>query len=359
MNPALPTTATLVMAVDDDLGILKLTQVSLEGAGFSVLTFDNARDALDELQQGLRPDVIVSDINMPSLDGFNFYQKVRDIGELRVVPFLFLTALDDRGSLRRGMTLGADDYLTKPFSNRELIDAIDVRMKRIAELRRPVEGTVQARGLGSPIVEQNSDRLDWDSLKALELLFYLLENRSGVTTYEVAEALWPGKSESKASSSFHTTLYRLRKSMGGELIESANRRYYLHRNFKIDYDVEQYKQLSQRAKETGKLVDYQRAMEIYKGDFMLGFDSVWVEDARMGLHAEHLTLLQSAAEKTVQEKDLEQATRIYQMITEHEPYGENGWEGLASVWESRGERGKAEEARKRFRKLMEEDNKDW
>jgi two-component SAPR family response regulator len=320
-----------------------------------VLTFDNAFDALDELKQGLRPDVIVSDINMPSLDGFNFYQKVREISDMRVVPFLFLTALDDRGSLRKGMTLGADDYLTKPFTNSELVSAIKVRMKRIAELRRPVEGNVQAKSLGAPMVEKNGERLDWDSLKALELLFYLLENRSGVTTYEVAEALWPGKSESKASSSFHTTLYRLRKSMGGELIESANRRYYLHRNFKIDYDVEQYKHLAQRAKETGKLVDYQRAIDLYKGDFMLGFDSTWVEDIRMSLHAEHLTLLQTAAEKAVKQKDLEQATRLYQLMTEHEPYGENGWEGLASIWEARGERSKAEESRKRFRKLMEDD----
>ena len=355
VKPAALTTATLVMAVDDDLGILKLTQVSLEGAGYSVITFDNAHDALDELQQGLRPDVIVSDINMPALDGFNFFQKVRTITELHGVPFLFLTALDDRGSLRKGMTLGADDYITKPFSNKEMIEAIEVRMRRIAELRRPVEGTVQARGLGSPIVEQNSDRLDWDSLKALELLFYLLENRSGVTTYEVAEALWPGKSESKASSSFHTTLYRLRKSMGGELIESANRRYYLHRNFRIDYDVDQYRKLAQHAKETSKLSDFQRTIDLYKGDFMLGFDSIWVEDIRMGLHAEHLTMLQSAAEKAVSQKDLEQATRIYQLMTEHEPYGENGWEGLAGVWEARGEKAKAEEARKRFKKLMEED----
>ena len=359
VNPAAPTTASLVLVVDDDLGILKLTQVSLESAGFSVLTFDNPRDALEELQQGLRPDVIVSDISMPSLDGFNFYQKVRNIGELRAAPFLFLTALDDRASLRKGMTLGADDYLTKPFDKNELVSAIQVRMKRIAELRHPVEGTVQAKGLGSPIVEQNSERLDWDSLKALELLFYLLEHRSGVTTYEVAEALWPGKTESKASSSFHTTLYRLRKSMGGELIESANRRYYLHRNFKIDYDVDQYRQLALRAKETGKLSDYQNAIDLYRGDFMMGFDSIWVEDARMGLHAEHLSLLQATAEKAIGNKQLELATRIYQLMTEHEPYGENGWEGLASVWETRSERGKADEARKRFKKLMEEDNKGW
>jgi len=349
--------ATLVLAVDDDLGILKLTQVSLEGAGFSVLAYDNAYDALEELTEGLRPDVIVSDISMPALDGFGFYGKVREINELRSVPFLFLTALDDRSNIRRGMTLGADDYLTKPFARDELIEAVEVRLKRVEELRRPVEGIVKALGLGSPIVEQDGERLDWDSLKALELLFYLLEHRNGVTTFEVAEALWPGKTESKASSSFHTTLYRLRKAMGGELIESANRRYYLHRKFKIEYDVEQYRQLSQKAKESGKLVDFARAAEVYRGDYLLGFDSNWIEDIRIGLHTDHLTLLQAAADKALEENQLETATRSYQRMTEHEPYSESAWGGLADVWEARGEKGKAAEARGRFETLMTAD--DW
>ena len=349
--------ATLVLAVDDDLGILKLTQVSLEGAGYSVLAYDNPHDALEELDEGLRPDVIVSDVSMPSLDGFGFYQKVREIGELNSVPFLFLTALDDRSHIRKGMTLGADDYLTKPFAKGELVEAVSVRLKRLEELRRPVEGNVKARGLGSPLVEQDGDRLDWDSLKALELLFYLLEHRNGVTTFEVAEALWPGKTESKASSSFHTTLYRLRKAMGGELIESANRRYYLHKNFKIDYDVEEYRALCKRARESGKLADYRRAVETYRGDYLIGFESNWIEDLRLGLHTDHLTLLQQAAELAREDKELETATRLYQTMTEHEPYSETAWEGLAQVWEARGEKGKANDARARFETLMESD--DW
>lgn len=347
--------ATLVMAVDDDLGILKLTQLSLEGAGYTVLAFDNPLDALEEIQEGLRPDVIVSDVSMPSLDGFGFYQKVRDIGELRGVPFLFLTALDDRTNLRRGMTLGADDYLTKPFIKDELIQAVEVRLRRIDELRRPVEGTVKAKGLGSPIIEQNSERLDWDSLKALELLFYLLEHRAGVTTFEVAEALWPGKTESKASSSFHTTLYRLRKAMGGELIESANRRYYLHRKFKIEYDVDLYRQLSQQAKASGKLIDFRRVIDLYRGDYLLGFDSSWVEDIRLELHADHLSLLQSAAELAMEQQEFELATRFYHLMTDHEPYSESAWEGLADAWDARGERGRANEARERFEALLQED----
>ncbi len=350
--------STLVLAVDDDRGILKLTQVSLESAGFSVLAFDNPREALEELGEGLRPDVIVSDVSMPSLDGFGFYQKVREIGELRSVPFLFLTALDDRSNLRRGMTLGADDYLTKPFAKEELVEAVEVRMRRVAELRRPVEGEVKALGLGSPIVEQDGERLDWDSLKALELLFYLLEHRNGVTTFEVAEALWPGKTESKASSSFHTTLYRLRKAMNGELIESANRRYYLHRKFKIDYDVDLYRQRSLSAKESARLGDLQKAAELYKGDYLLGFDSGWIEDLRQSLHADHLALLELAAQAARDQGELEAATRFYQLMTEHEPYSESAWDGLADIWKRRGEKGKANEARERFERLMT-DGDDW
>ncbi|HKI56161.1 MAG TPA: response regulator [Trueperaceae bacterium] len=345
---------TLVMVVDDEPATLKVMELSLVGAGYAVLTFENPMEALEDLHEGLRPDVIVSDISMPSMDGFEFYTQARTIQELRAVPFLFLTAMEDRSSMRRGMTLGADDYLTKPFDKAELLDAVAVRLKRIAELRQPIEGAVSAKGFGHPVINRDGQRLDWDSLKALELLFYLLEHRSGVTTFEVAEALWPGKSESKASSSFHTTLYRLRKVMGGELVESANRRYYLHSKFNIEYDVDGYRQLGQKARESGDLPDYQAALDLYQGHFLIGFDSSWIETIRLNLQAEHLTLLQAAAERAEDQSDLSRATMLYQKMTEHEPFSEAAWEGLASVWEARGERGKASDARDRFERLMAE-----
>jgi two-component SAPR family response regulator len=344
--------ATLVLAVDDDLGILKLIEMSLTGAGFAVLTFDRAQDALEELQEGLRPDVIISDVSMPTLDGFTFYKKVREISELRGVPFLFLTAMGEREYIRYGMSIGADDYITKPFAREELVQAVQVRLQRIAELRRPLEGVVRVIGLGSPIVERDGQRLDWDSLKALELLFYLLEHRSGVSTFEVAEALWPGKTEAKASSSFHTTLYRLRKVMGGEMVESANRRYYLHSRFEIDYDADRYRQLSTAARESGRLEDFAKAVDLYRGDFLLGFDSEWVEESRLALHAQHLTLLLAAAERARDEGQPKAAIRYFQATTEHEPYSETAWVGLADMWERQGDRGKAAEVRERFETVI-------
>lgn len=345
---------TLVLAVDDDPGILKLTEMSLRGAGFDVLTFDNPRDAIAELTEGLRPDVIVSDVSMPGLDGFAFYEQVRRIQELRAVPFIFLTALGERQQIRYGMSVGADDYITKPFERDELVQAVTVRLRRVMELRRPLEGTVRATAFGQPWVERDGQRLDWDSLKALELLFYLLEHRSGVGTFEVAEALWPGKSESKASSSFHTTLYRLRKVMGGEVVEAANRRYYLHSKFEIDYDVERYRQLCARARESGRFEDVLRAAEVYRGDFLEGFDSEWIEERRLNLRADQLSLLAGAAERAEREGALEQATRLYERLIQHERYEPEAWEGLARVWEARGNRAKAAEVRAQLAALEAE-----
>ncbi|MEX2500847.1 MAG: response regulator, partial [Trueperaceae bacterium] len=329
--------APLVLCVDDELGMLKVTEVALTSAGYAVIAFDDPRDALDEVRGGLRPDVIVSDITMPHLDGFDFYAAVRDVPELRAVPFLFLTAHDDRGTMRRGMSLGADDYLTKPFSRDELIDAVDVRLRRVAELRRPLEGRVVACAFGHPTVERDGERVDWDSLKAMELLYYLLEHRNGVGTFEVAEALWPGKTESRASSSFHTTLYRLRKVMGGEMVESANRRYYLHDGVSLEYDVDAYRTAVQQARATGRLDAHRRAFELYRGPYLSGFESVWIEMLREALHGEQLTLLESAAEIARAAGDPVAVTEAFQRMTEHEPYSLVGWVGLADAWESRGE----------------------
>lgn len=345
-------TESLVLAVDDDAGILKVVELTLLAAGYSVIGFDNPLDALDELKDGLRPDVIVSDVSMPGLTGFEFFTEVRKLSELTAVPFLFLTALEDRSYVRQGMSLGADDYLTKPFERQELVEAVNVRLQRISELRQPIEGVVSAHGLGHPGVRQNGRRLDWDSVKVLELLFYFLENRGGVTTFEVAEALWPGKNEARSSSSFHTTLYRLRKAMGGEIVESANRRYYFHDGFRIEYDVERYRAASARARESEKLPVIDEAIALYGGSFMTGFDGDWIDDVRLSLHNEQFSLLELALAGSRAAGDLEAATRYCQLMTEHEPYSEGAWEELAALWEERGEPAMARAARERFERLM-------
>ncbi len=342
----------LVLAVDDEPAIRKLLELTLAAADFAVLSFGHPRDALEELHNGLHPDVILSDVTMPGMNGFEFCEAVRELPGLQGVPFLFLTALHERAHMRRGMSLGADDYLTKPFDRHELVGAVEGRIARFAEIRTPVTGKLHVRGFGAPLIEKGRRRLEWDSLKALELLFYLLEHRGGASTFEVAEALWPGKTEAKASSSFHTTLYRLRKAVGGEIVQSASRRYYLHSGFKVDYDVEHYRTVAARARSSRSLENYERAAELYRADFLLGVDSDWAEDIRLDLHTAHLELLVCAAESAAESGHYESAIRFYGAITEHEPYSESAWEALAELWERRGHAARAAEVRGRFQTLM-------
>ncbi len=92
-----------------------------------------------ELAVKFLPDIILCDIMMPEFDGYWVLEQVRSNHELKDTPFIFLTAKVDRDDLRKGMELGADDYITKPFKISELISAIEARLKRNKEIKRIVE----------------------------------------------------------------------------------------------------------------------------------------------------------------------------------------------------------------------------
>ena len=93
---------------------------------------------LRELSEKAAPDLIMSDINLDTstMGGFSFYEKVRQLEHLYHVPFVFLSGLTDEGMIRYGKALGADDYLTKPFSNDLLLDTIKGKLKRFQKLRK-------------------------------------------------------------------------------------------------------------------------------------------------------------------------------------------------------------------------------
>jgi signal transduction histidine kinase len=124
-----------ILAVDDDTRILESVSDILGEAGYRVVTAGNGRQALDCLEQH-RPQLILSDIHMPEMDGFALHHAVQRDDRFRYLPFIFLSGLDTREDVRRGQSMGADDYLTKPFRPDDLVTAVEARLKRIAELRR-------------------------------------------------------------------------------------------------------------------------------------------------------------------------------------------------------------------------------
>jgi two-component system KDP operon response regulator KdpE len=125
-----------VLVVDDEPHLLHAVQLYLEDEGFTVLTAPNGQEALRKVREQL-PDVVVMDVQMPGMDGFETLQELRKASS---VPTIMLTVRGEEADKVRGLRLGADDYLTKPFSQRELVERIKAVLRR-AEMPAAVPRT--------------------------------------------------------------------------------------------------------------------------------------------------------------------------------------------------------------------------
>ncbi|MCW3081384.1 response regulator [Segetibacter sp.] len=120
---------TRIQVIEDEINIRENIQELLEAKGYVVRVSPNGKqgvlDAID-----FKPNLIVCDVMMPKMDGYKVLEYVRKTSIIQNTPFIFLTARVDKNDIRQGMDLGADDYLTKPFTYKELLKAIESRLKR-------------------------------------------------------------------------------------------------------------------------------------------------------------------------------------------------------------------------------------
>lgn len=124
---------TTILLIEDNDAIRENTAEILELTGYAVLTAENGKIGVEKaLLQ--RPDLVICDIMMPVLDGYGVLHIFNKNPQLSGVPFIFLTAKTERTDFRKGMELGADDYLTKPFDESELLSAIEGRLNRFRHL---------------------------------------------------------------------------------------------------------------------------------------------------------------------------------------------------------------------------------
>ncbi len=129
-----------VLVVEDNEDLRENAVLVLRLEGFNALSATDGQDALDQLMTGkCEPDLIVSDIAMPRLDGYGFFDAVHKIPALRTIPFIFLTARGSRRDIRFGKELGVDDYLVKPFNAEDFLIAIRSKLRRNQEIREQAE----------------------------------------------------------------------------------------------------------------------------------------------------------------------------------------------------------------------------
>lgn len=118
-----------VLLIDDEPWIQQSLAELLELEGFSVIAAENGQAGIDLALQEI-PDVILCDITMPDLDGYTVLERLHQDPMTQLIPFIFISSRSSRSDLRLGMTLGADDYLTKPFTRLELLESIQSRLKK-------------------------------------------------------------------------------------------------------------------------------------------------------------------------------------------------------------------------------------
>lgn len=140
----------LIMVVDDNLEFLSGVELTLEMEDFDVWTATNGKEALDELrvaflkqnqenENSRLPDLILADIMMPHMDGYDFYERVRAIPQLNHIPIIFLTAKGSDLDIRQGREMGIDDYLSKLCEPEDMLASIRGKLKRIKQQKEILE----------------------------------------------------------------------------------------------------------------------------------------------------------------------------------------------------------------------------
>lgn len=132
-----------ILLIEDNQEIRENTAEILSLANYNVIEAENGKVGV-ELAKSEHPDLIICDIMMPQLDGYGVLHMLSKNPATSSIPFIFLTAKSEKEDFRKGMNLGADDYLTKPFDDLELLDAVEIRLKKNeilkAEFNKSVEG---------------------------------------------------------------------------------------------------------------------------------------------------------------------------------------------------------------------------
>ena len=126
---------TTILLIEDVSFLRENTSEILNLAGYNTISAENGHEGL-RMAIAYTPDLIICDIIMPDIDGYHVLEQLQEAPSLRDIPFIFLTAKSERIDLRRGMEMGADDYVTKPFTGEELLIAVQVRLDRAARFQR-------------------------------------------------------------------------------------------------------------------------------------------------------------------------------------------------------------------------------
>lgn len=182
-----------ILVVEDEPSLIFTLRDTLENEGFSVFVSEDGDNAVEMVKEH-QPDLMILDIMLPGKSGYDICQEVRDLKY--TFPIIMLTAKDQEPDKVKGLTLGADDYLTKPFGVKELLARIEARLRRAGTYSS--SGQVDILQLGEVKIDLNESEVihpDGNSIeltaREVELIRYLLSNANNpISRDELLEKVW-------------------------------------------------------------------------------------------------------------------------------------------------------------------------
>lgn len=321
-SPGLPC-GLRVLHIDDDPLALELVQGQL--APIQVLSVGSAREALQLLSAGLTPDLVLCDIMMPGQDGYTFHEGLRHHPAWRQLPFIYLTALDGDLYYRQGMNLGADGYLSKPFTAHELQQELRRVLRRVAELR---QAKVAITLLGGQSVRLGNTLLAPPDRGAEQLLCYLLVQPATPHGW-LAEReraigdLWGGAS----ASGFRSVLSRLRGWLDGWAALESGAVLSLTLSSRVSCDLHRLER-SLEQDDPGE-----RLHRLYHGPLLPGYHEEWAATRREGLILRLKQAFLTASQRSTAPRD--QALQLRYAL-EVDPLDQSLWQSYLNLLKQAG-----------------------
>ncbi len=213
---------SLIYVVEDDKNIQEIEQIALKNSGYQVVTFDTAGDFFDVLKTQT-PDLLLLDIMLPDMDGLQVLEQVRGQAALRSLPTIMVTAKTTELDKVRGLDMGADDYLSKPFGIMELISRVK------ALLRRSGGKKEKNITIGQVCLDEEKHKVTVGgqacelTYKEYELLKLLMANAGAVTSREsILEQVWGTDFEGESRTlDMHIKTLRQKLGASGGMIKTV------------------------------------------------------------------------------------------------------------------------------------------
>lgn len=217
-----------ILLVEDNKSISKALKYNLEQHNYKVLIAENLKEAKQllevqelqktkKLQEAQRIDLIILDVTLPDGNGFDFYKEIK---EKYGISTIFLTAKDEENDVVRGLELGAEDYVTKPFSTRELLARINKILLRSKKKNRVTIQDITC-DLDKMCISKQGEEINFSSLE-LKILMLLFTNLNKVITREyIIEKIWDWTGNDVYDNTVTVYMKRIRQKLGSPIITTV------------------------------------------------------------------------------------------------------------------------------------------